>query len=47
MPESHKEDLERVIKEKYCELFIENPELMYNITLTMNPLELVKKNVLT
>jgi len=45
VPESHKEAFENVIKEKYCELFIDRPELLYHIILTMNPLELLKKNV--
>lgn len=45
VPASHKEAFEMAIKEKYCELFIFNPDLLYNIILTMNPLELVKKNV--
>jgi len=45
IPSSHKEEFEHVIKEKYCELFIFHPDLLYNIVLTMNPLELVKRNV--
>lgn len=45
VPSSHKEDLERAIKEKYGELFIKHPDLLYNIVLTMNPLDLVQRNV--
>jgi len=45
IPSSHKEEFEHVIKEKYCELFIFHPDLLYNIVLTMNPLELVKRNI--
>ena len=46
VPGSYKEALDDTIKEKYGELFIMNPGLMYNITQTMNPLELIRKNVL-
>jgi len=45
VPGAYKEALDDTIKEKYGELFIMEPGLMYNITQTMNPLELVKRNV--
>jgi len=45
IPESHKEAFDDAIKEKHCELFIHRPDLLYNIILTMNPLELLKKNI--
>ncbi len=46
VPASYKAEFENVIKEKYGELFIFNPGLLYNIILTMNPLELIKKKVI-
>lgn len=45
VPSDHKEAFDSLIKEKYGELFIKDPNLLYEITLTMNPLELVKRNV--
>jgi len=45
VPGAYKEALDDTIKEKYGELFIMEPGLMYNITQTMNPLELVKRNI--
>jgi len=45
VPGDYKEAFDDVIKEKFGLLFIKNPSLLYSIVLTMNPLELVKRNV--
>lgn len=45
VPSEYKEAFDDVIKEKFGLLFIKNPNLLHNIVLTMNPLELIKKNV--
>lgn len=45
VPSEHKEAFDDIIKEKFGLLFIKNPNLLHNIVLTMNPLELVKRNV--
>lgn len=46
IPEEDKEKFEEVIKEKFEDIFKKRPNIMNHIILQMNPLEIMKKNVI-
>ena len=46
VPGSYKEAAEKVIKERYPEIFTKRPNILNQIILQMNPLELLKAGVL-
>jgi len=45
IPPDYKEQFDKIIHEKYADLFNKQPGLMHNIVLALNPLELVEQNI--
>lgn len=45
VPPDHKEAFDKVIKGQYQKLFDKSPGILYNITLAMNPLELLDNKI--